>query len=254
MATMAEALSHLARSRLGRAAAAALLTSAALGAWPLPAGAQEGAQGAALLRSVEDGGRGCDDLDPGDFEEIGEYLMGRMVGSPQAHESMDALMASMMGRSGEARMHEVMGRRLSACGAGGFPPGAAGMMGGLGAFGMMGGALGPGPDAAGGVGYGPMMGGFGGGSDPADADADFGHMDLDGGWWIVMGLGMVLFWGLIIVGIVWLVRELGGTSRGSHRAPDPLATLDHRLAAGEISPEEYRERREILSGTGRGAA
>lgn len=80
------------------------------------------------------------------------------------------------------------------------------------------------------------------------ADADFGHMDLDGGWWIVMALGMLVFWGLVIVGALWLVRELGGSRQGSRGAPDPLATLDHRLAAGEISPEEYRERRAILSG------
>jgi len=68
-----------------------------------------------------------------------------------------------------------------------------------------------------------------------------------------MGLGMLLFWGLVIVGIVWLVREVAGprhysSGSGSHRGPDPLATLDHRLAAGEISPDEYRERREILTG------
>ncbi|MGZ5357104.1 MAG: SHOCT domain-containing protein [Solirubrobacterales bacterium] len=73
-------------------------------------------------------------------------------------------------------------------------------------------------------------------------------MDFDGGWWIVMALGMVFFWGLVIFGIVWLVRELPGAQRGSHPAPDPLATLDHRLAAGEISPEEYRERRAMLGG------
>jgi len=38
------------------------------------------------------------------------------------------------------------------------------------------------------------------------ADSDWGHMD--GGWWVVMAIGMILFWGLVIVGLVWLVREL----------------------------------------------
>jgi putative membrane protein len=82
-------------------------------------------------------------------------------------------------------------------------------------------------------------------------DGDWGHMDWNGGWWIVMALGMVLFWGLVIVGIVWLVRELAGSRQAPHGSPqthDPLATLDHRLAAGEISPEEYRERRAMLGG------
>jgi len=86
------------------------------------------------------------------------------------------------------------------------------------------------------------------------ADTDIGHMDFDGGWWIVMGLGMVLFWGLVVVGLVWLVREVTGphhySGSGAHRGPDALATLDHRLATGEISPEEYRERREMLTGKG----
>lgn len=78
--------------------------------------------------------------------------------------------------------------------------------------------------------------------------ADFdGHMDWDGGWWILMALGMVLFWGLVIAGIVWLVREVG-SHRDSATHPDPLAVLDHRLADGSITPEEYRERRAILTG------
>ena len=78
--------------------------------------------------------------------------------------------------------------------------------------------------------------------------ADFdGHMDWDGGWGVVMLIGMVLFWALLIVGIVWLVRELG-SSRASHSKPDddPLRVLDRRLAEGAISPEDYRERRTIL--------
>ena len=76
-------------------------------------------------------------------------------------------------------------------------------------------------------------------------------MDWDGGWWILMVLGMVLFWALVILGAVWLVRGLsagrGGSQRGN-TVPDPVATLDHRLASGEISIKEYRDRRAALSG------
>jgi putative membrane protein len=88
-------------------------------------------------------------------------------------------------------------------------------------------------------------------------DGEWGHMDWNGGWWIVMALGMVLVWALVIVGIVWLVRELAGNPgnrQGSDRLPDALVTLDHRLAAGEISPEEYRERRAMLGGSDGGAS
>ena len=79
------------------------------------------------------------------------------------------------------------------------------------------------------------------------ADND-GHMDWDGGWWIVMALGMVLFWGLVIGGIVWLVREVGGSHRHAERPPDAVELLDRRLAEGSITPDEYEERRAILTG------
>lgn len=85
----------------------------------------------------------------------------------------------------------------------------------------------------------------------AQNDWGDGHMDWGGGWWIVMVLGMVIFWGLVIVGIVWLVRELSGSHRHAHHEPDALAVLDRRLADGSISPDEYRERRAILTGTSR---
>jgi putative membrane protein len=69
--------------------------------------------------------------------------------------------------------------------------------------------------------------------------------DIGTGWMIVMMLGMVVFWGLVIVGIVWLLREAIG--RG-HQATsgDPLGILDRRLAEGQISVEEYEQRRRVL--------
>ena len=86
------------------------------------------------------------------------------------------------------------------------------------------------------------------------ADVD-GHMnwDVSGGWWIVMALGMALFWGLVILGIVWVVREGTGSHHRGGGPPDrsdPLSVLDHRLAEGAITPDEYRERRAMLTGDG----
>jgi putative membrane protein len=83
----------------------------------------------------------------------------------------------------------------------------------------------------------------------ADSGGDNHMGDWGAGWWIVMMLMMVVFWALVIVGVVWLVRSL---TTGHHRGhgSDPLAVLDHRLASGEISIEEYRERRELLGKEG----
>jgi putative membrane protein len=85
------------------------------------------------------------------------------------------------------------------------------------------------------------------------------HMDdVGAGWWILMAFMMVAFWALVIVGIVWLVRSLGW-ARHDNRRESAVELLDRRLAGGEISPEEYRERRAVLrdepgAGTGAGGA
>ena len=65
------------------------------------------------------------------------------------------------------------------------------------------------------------------------------------GMGLLGGLGMLLFWGLIIGLGVWLVVTLtrsgqSGASRGAQ--PDTvLETLRRRLAAGEITPQEFDE-------------
>lgn len=81
------------------------------------------------------------------------------------------------------------------------------------------------------------------------ADTGFdNHMgDWGAGWWILMAFMMVAFWGLVIVVIVWVVRALLA-GRTGHGGVDPVELLDRRLASGEISPEEYRERRVVLRG------
>ena len=74
------------------------------------------------------------------------------------------------------------------------------------------------------------------------------HGDFGAGWWIVMMLGMIVFWGLIIAAVVWLVRALSH-SRSAHAGLEtPSALLDRRFASGEISADEYRERKTVLAG------
>ena len=80
----------------------------------------------------------------------------------------------------------------------------------------------------------------------ADMWGGDGHMG--GGWWVVMVFGMVIFGAAVIVGIVWLARGFD-----SRRAPPrereretPEELLVRRFAEGDISVDEYHERRDAL--------
>ncbi len=78
---------------------------------------------------------------------------------------------------------------------------------------------------------------------------DYGD-HMSGANWAFMGVSMVLFWGLLLVGIVVLVRHLrsDGNSRQAsppaHPAPEEL--LAERFARGEIGEQEYHQRLEAL--------
>jgi putative membrane protein len=63
-----------------------------------------------------------------------------------------------------------------------------------------------------------------------------------------MMIGMALFWGAIILGVVWLIRN-GTEPRQRQPKEAALTILDRRFAEGAISLEEYRERRDVLTGT-----
>jgi putative membrane protein len=66
-----------------------------------------------------------------------------------------------------------------------------------------------------------------------------------GPWmWLFGTLTMLLFWGGLIALAVWAVRQFGGTSRPA--AEDPMAILRRRLAAGEITQEQFEQARRAL--------
>jgi putative membrane protein len=69
-------------------------------------------------------------------------------------------------------------------------------------------------------------------------------MAFAGGWWFLPG---PLFWLLVIVGIVLLVRGRSGSSPwpGDGRETG-IDVLERRFAEGELSLEQYRERRSVL--------
>jgi putative membrane protein len=71
------------------------------------------------------------------------------------------------------------------------------------------------------------------------------HGMMGSGWGILMIIVMLLFWGLIIAGIVLLVRFLF-PARHSHVPEDPLEILKRRYAKGEIQKDEFDEKKKDL--------
>ncbi|WP_308289848.1 SHOCT domain-containing protein [Mycolicibacterium mageritense] len=64
-----------------------------------------------------------------------------------------------------------------------------------------------------------------------------------------MGIGMILFWSLIIVGIIVLIRFTAASKIGpTAHPPTPEQVLADRFARGEISDTEYRDRLAVLRG------
>jgi putative membrane protein len=71
------------------------------------------------------------------------------------------------------------------------------------------------------------------------------HWDGPGAWILLFPL----FWGLVILGIVWIVRGAAPWRRGwrpGSRPESGIEILERRFAQGEIDLDEYRKRRAIL--------
>ncbi len=81
----------------------------------------------------------------------------------------------------------------------------------------------------------------------------FGYGDNMGGWgWTLMILGTVAFWGVVILGLVVLVRALRGPAQLSGQPaprPTPGDVLGERFARGEIDQSEYAGRLAALQGS-----
>ena len=62
------------------------------------------------------------------------------------------------------------------------------------------------------------------------------------------GFFMILFWILVILGVIYLVRVLlGGTSREEGKMSESAEeVLEKRFAKGEMSKEEFEDAMEVL--------
>jgi len=193
--------------------------------------AREEAEGKAVWEKLKAKELACKDLSDDNLGTLGEYFMGQMMGA--SHETMNNMMIQMMGEQGEEQMHVVMGKRLSGCDtSAAFPSQGAGfapmmqmMMGGLPA-------------------------GQAGWSSPFNSNLsnnsmmNFGFTPFGGFGWIFM----ILWWVLIIAGIVALIKWLMAQSHGSHNhEKSPLEILKERYAKGEIDKKEFEERKKDLS-------
>jgi Short C-terminal domain len=217
--------------------AAALLALTALAAPAAMGATSEQQQGAQLLGMLQSGKASCASLSTTNFERIGEYVMGRMLGSSAAHDAMNRQITLMMGATGETQAHTFMGQRFAGCATGQAPPAFGAMMGMMGA-GMMGSAYGgtgsPTMMGSGNRGTGGMMG-FGYVTPTASRNSGWGSGDTV--MVILMGLLVALAVGALIAWRPW------------RRPGTPLATLQARLARGDIDQQEFDRRREALGGT-----
>lgn len=72
-----------------------------------------------------------------------------------------------------------------------------------------------------------------------------------GGWgMMLMTVGNLVFWGLVVVGVVLLVRYAGrgGQTGTTNEGSSPQRLLAERFARGEIDEDEYIRRLRVLTG------
>ena len=173
--------------------------------------ASEEAEGKVIWEKLQTKQFECKDLTDDNYAVLGEYFMGQSIGDTQRHVAMNQMMISMMGEEGEEQMHIAMGKRNSGCG----------------------------------VGFMPMMWMMRGGGNPMMGYGDWGNM-MGWGFGILGWLFMIIFWILIILGVVALIRYLGGSGKSSDKEKTPLEILKERYARGEIGKKEFEEMKKDL--------
>ena len=78
--------------------------------------------------------------------------------------------------------------------------------------------------------------------------------DMSGWGFALMAISAVVFWGLLILAIVMLIRYFGRSGQPPTAAPTPEQLLAERFARGEIDESEYEARLATLRAPNRDGA
>lgn len=205
-----------------------------MGSWTYPAASstlsasdtQMITEGKALYAQLQAKQISCSQLTSDNYEQLGEYFMDQATGA--SHAAMDSMMSGVMGEQGDQAIHIAWGEQYSGCVAN------ATLSNGSWNSMMQGGGSTPWNKN---YGFMPMMGYYG--------EYNYGPMMGYGyGWfgWIFD----VLFWILIVFGIVMLVRRLNHSHHGWRDERSATDILKERYARGEIDKKEYEEKRKDL--------
>lgn len=69
------------------------------------------------------------------------------------------------------------------------------------------------------------------------------------GGWFAMVIMMILFWGFLVAGVVYIVRHFNHPHQNASPAIDrAIETLKMRFAKGEMDEEEFQRRLKLLKG------
>jgi putative membrane protein len=66
------------------------------------------------------------------------------------------------------------------------------------------------------------------------------------GWWGMSWIFMIIFWGLVILGLIFLIRWLAGKRKDTKSEESALDILRRRYARGEINQEEFEQKKRGL--------